>query len=191
MPFFAPIASAHSVMPSNTRSACECKQHAVLERAGLAFVGIAHHIVRPALGVAASLPFHAGGKSGAAASAQLRRFQLFDQLLRSARARRGQRFTGRELAAEQHVLAPHLVLDPEVFARPSRERDLVADQFADFVHALPVKAGDRVIVHQQRRSLVAHAGAGGSIHAHQTILRRFAALDPQLFAHALQQFHVS
>ena len=111
------------------------EQHAILEGPGFAFVGVADHVARFALRVAAGLPFQAGGKAGAAAPAQIRRLDLLEQTLRPARERSGKRFTGRELAAEQDVLAPHLVLDAEVFARPIGERDLVADQFAHFIHA--------------------------------------------------------
>src|ERR1019366_4654260 len=107
------------------------EQDAIVEGPGFAFVGIADHVVRLALGFAAGLPFQAGGEAGAATSAQIRRLELSNQPLRAARERRGERIAGREFAAEQNVLAPHLVLDAEVFARPVGERDLVADQFAD------------------------------------------------------------
>jgi hypothetical protein len=67
----APITQAAIVMPSNTGVGVAAQQHPVLEGAGLAFVGIAHHHVLAARRLAAQRPLKAGGKTGAAAAAQV------------------------------------------------------------------------------------------------------------------------
>jgi hypothetical protein len=46
----------------------------------------------------------------------------------------------------------------------------------------------RPAIDQQRRPLIAHAGARGGIDADQPVLGNLAPFDPQLVAQAIQQF---
>ena len=96
MPCRAPVAIAATVMPSNTRSAPAREQHAVLEGAGLALVGVADHVAHAARRAAAGLPLGRDREAGAAASAQPGAIDLPDQgrgavVRRRGRARRGWR----------------------------------------------------------------------------------------------------
>ena len=148
-------------MPSNTRSAYVGEQHAVLEGARLALVGVADDdTLQPRLrgALRQASHFSAGGEAGAAAAAQVGALDFVEHRNRAAQAGR-QAFTpgthvGRhlavarrprpgspqgvarlEVAAEQDVGAPDVVLDLEVFSRPLAKRHLAADQFGDLVDA--------------------------------------------------------
>ena len=61
------------------------EQHAILERAGLALVGVADHVAREARGVPAGLPLDAGGEARAAAAAQVRALDLLERRDRALR----------------------------------------------------------------------------------------------------------
>ncbi len=61
------------------------EQHAILEGAGLALVGVAHHIMRGTLRIAAGFPFQTGGETCAAASAQGGSLDGFDNFLPTQR----------------------------------------------------------------------------------------------------------
>jgi len=89
------------------------EQDAILERAGLAFVGIADHVARLAMRLAqASISVRCE-----TAPPRPRRFDVLSSATSPPprRERRGERVAGREFAAEQKVLAQHLVVDAKVF----------------------------------------------------------------------------
>ena len=56
------------------------EDHAILERAGLALVGVAHHDLVVSRRRARELPFHAGGEARAPASTQTRNLDALDDL---------------------------------------------------------------------------------------------------------------
>ena len=166
------------------------QQHAILERSGFAFVGVANDDAPAAVRrrrLFAKLPFLRGRKAGAAAPAQIGRLHLRQQRVGADRDRAAQRFARRELVAQQNVATANIVVDGEKFPRPGLERNLFADQLSDGVDALFIEPGDRHAVHQGGRPLVAHADAGGRVHADQPVLGDFSGLDPQSFAKAPHQ----
>ena len=162
------------------------------------------------LGIAASLPFQAGGEAGAAAAAQVGALDLVEHGNRPAHAARqafapgthvgghqpfvrrpgagGKQCLARlEVGGEQDVGAPDVVLDLEELGRPVGQRHLVADQFGNLVDARLGQPGNRQVIDQQGRPLVAHAGTRRLADADQAILGHLAALDPQAGAQALHQ----
>ena len=165
------------------------QQHAILERSGFAFVGVANHDAPATLRrrLAAKLPFLRGRKAGAAAPAQIGRLHLRKQRAAADGDRAAQRFARREPVVQQNIATANIVVHGEKFPGPGLERNLFADQLADGVDALLVEAGDRHAVHQSGRPLVAHADARGRVHADQPVLGDFSRLDPQSFAKAPHQ----
>ena len=156
------------------------QQHPVLEGAGFAFVGVAHHVMGVAGRVAAQGPFAAGGETGATASAQLRGHDLVQRARRATRQRRGDRTAGRQRQSEQHVGAPDLVVDVEPLGRPLLDRNLLLDQFGDPGDTLAIEPRhDLVVVDQQRRTLVAQPGAGAAVDADQAVGAGLPGLDAQ------------
>ncbi len=190
------------------------EQHAVLERAGLAFVGVADDVARRARRRAARLPLEPGGEPRTAAAAQVRALDRVEGGGRALRQRRDalapralvagcfglacaagdrgtQRVARRHVRVEQHVAAADVVRDFEQLARPLRERHLPADQFGHRVDARRRHPRNRAAVDEDRRALVAHAGARRRVDRHQAVLRHLAALDPQVRAQALEQREVA
>ena len=167
------------------------QQDAILEGAGLPLVGVADHVARgrrmPAGRPTRRLPLDVGGKARATAAAQVGNLHFGEHRLGPARYGCLQRFTGWRFGRQHRVAAPDVVGHHEVLARPLGERHLRPDQLAEAVDALCRHARHCPAVDQQRRALVAHAGAGGGIDADQTILGKLAALDPQFVAQAIQQ----
>ena len=186
------------------------EEHAVLERARLAFVGVADHVAPCAERGAAGLPLEAGGEAGAPASAQVRALDLLERLGRTLRdhrhplpprpfvggelrvalaARDGgtQCVAGAHVGAEQDVAAVDVVGDREQLGRPVGERHTVADQVGDRIHPRVVEARDGDAVDEEPGALVAHAGARGRCHGHEAVLGHLAALDPQVAAEPVQQ----
>ena len=159
------------------------EQHAVLEGAGLALVGIAHHHVLAARRLAAQRPFQPGGKARAAAAAQVALLHLGQHARDAARQRRRQCRARRRRLGQQHVGAADMVLHLEPFGRPLRHRHAAADQRGHLRHARGIQPGDDlVVVDQQRRALVAQAGAGGGVHADQPVLADAAGRHAQAAA---------
>ena len=152
------------VMPSNTASAWRREQHAVLEGAGLALVGIAHHHVLAARRLAAQRPLQAGGEAGAAAAAQVGALHLGQHRRGAARQRRRQRRARAPAARPSSTSARRMLsCTSNHSARPLRHRHAAADQLGHLRHARRVQPGDHlVVIDQQRRALVAQAGAGGA-----------------------------
>ena len=69
-PCVAPTASAAIVMPSISDERIALHQHAIGERARVAFVGVAGHILLWRGGIEDRFPFDAGGKGSATPAAQ-------------------------------------------------------------------------------------------------------------------------
>ena len=100
---------------------------AVHVSAGVALVGIADDVFLAGLGLRQKLPFVAGEITGAAASAQLRRLDLLDDVLRPAV---DQDFIERLVAADRDVLLDIVGIDEAAIAQDDflltlEERDLV------------------------------------------------------------------
>ena len=193
------------------------QQHAILESAGFAFVGIADHdafLVGAQGRVAAGLPLETGGKAGAAATAQFGALDFVEHGHRTGDALRqgfaegavvrgrqavdlgafmgrAQGRTGGEVAGQQDFGTAHVVLHREPVGRPFGDRCFAADQFGHLIDALQRHAGDGAVVDQQGRALVAHAGAGGGIHADQAVFGNPAGFQPELLAHGVHQVGVA
>jgi hypothetical protein len=105
----------------------------------------------------------------------------------SARDRRPRASPAGQQHVEQGIAAADVVLDRKYSPGQSSSGTCRPDQFADAVDALGRHAGHRPAVDQQRRPLVAHAGAGSRIDADQPVLGNLAALDPQPVAQAIHQ----
>ena len=186
------------------------EQHAVLERAGLAFVGVADDVARRPRRRGAGLPLEPGREAGAAAPAQVRAFDLLERcrralrqrgdafaprarvagllgLARAAGDRRGERGARRHVGVEQHVAPVDVVGDREELGRPLGQRHLSADQLGHRVDARRRHPRDRAAVDEDRRALVAHAGARRRVDRHETVLRHLATLDPQARAEPVEQ----
>ena len=146
------------------------QQHPVLESAGLAFVGVADDVALGAGRVAGAVPFRPDREPGAAPPAQVGALHLVEHPLPPAGDRRVERDAGGD--RRQQGLAPaDIVLDPEQLGRPFVERRPRLHQIADLVDPAHRQARNGAIVGQQRRALVAHAGVGGQIDAHQAVGR--------------------
>ena len=187
------------------------EQHAVLERAGLTLVGVADDVALESRRVPAGLPLDARGEAGAAAAAQVRTLHLLERRdralccadvglapgplvrralapsLRSALQCRPDGVPGLEPVGEHDVRAAHVVLHDEELRRPVRDRHPRQDQVADARDALVGQGRDRDAVDQQRRALVAEAGARGSPDAHEAVLGNLAGFDPEPVAERLHQ----
>ena len=163
------------------------QQHPVLEGAGLALVGVAHHHPALAGGVAAGLPLARGGKAGAAAPAQARRMHLVEPGRAAAGLGRGQRLAGDRRRRQQDVATADVVGHREPLGRPRRQRLAGADAIAQGVGTGVVEGGQAAAVDQHRRPLVAHADARGGVGADQAVLGQQAGLDPQVAADAIHQ----
>ncbi len=116
------------------------EQHAILEGAGFAFVGIADHVATGVLALAfrpaCRLPLDLGGETGSPASAQIGSLHFRKHRLGAARNRRPNRFSGWPADVQQGIAATQIVVDPEVFPWPVGQWHLGPDQFADTVDAL-------------------------------------------------------
>ena len=135
----------------------------------------------------AERPFRRGLESCTAAAAQVGFVHLGQGFLRAACQRGPDRRTRHQRLAEQHIATADIVHHLEQHRRPFGHRLADADQLADQVEPVLVQVGQRPAVDQRRRPLVAHAGAGGAIDAHQTVFRHLARLDPELVAQVLHQ----
>jgi hypothetical protein len=89
------------------------EQHAVLEGAGLALVGVADDVVRVAPGVAARAPLDVAAEARAAAAAQLRSARSRPAGRRGRGRARRQRCARCQAVVEQRVAAADVVLDVE------------------------------------------------------------------------------
>jgi len=74
-------------MPSISREGIALHQHAVGERAAVAFVGVADDIFLIGVDASSRAPFDAGRKPGAAPPTQARRQNLLDRRLGAKRQR--------------------------------------------------------------------------------------------------------
>ena len=147
------------------------QQHAVLEGARFAFVGVAHHHALCSGGLAAQLPFEPGHEARATPAAQVGAFHLGQHRVRPARQRRRQCEPRRRCVAEQHIGTLDVVLHIEPLGRPLRHRHARADQLGHLRHAGAVEPGhDLMVIDEQGRALVAQAGARGFIHAHDSVV---------------------
>ena len=155
------------------------QQHAILERAGFAFVGVADDVTLGAGRVAGGFPFEPGGETRAAAPAQVGALHFVDQALATEGDRRVERAARRHRRLQQRAGAPDIVLDVEKLGRPVVERRARLDQLGDRVDSRCVETRDGDVVDQHRRPLVAHAGAGGQIDADEAVGGHLAALDAE------------
>jgi hypothetical protein len=96
-----------------------------------------------------------------------------------------------QFVAEQDVLAADVVLDREPFGRPFGYGLLLADQADHFAQPGLRHARDGAVIHQHRRSLVAHAGAGRGVHADQAVFRDTPRFQPELLAHGIHQIGIA
>ena len=98
---------------------------------------------------------------------------------------------GLQRVVEQDVGAADVVVDGEQLARPLRHRQFLQHQFGDLVEPFAAQARNRPAVRQQRRTLVAQAGAGGGVDRNQAVLGDMAALRPQFVAQVGEQILVA
>ena len=187
------------------------EQHAILERAGLALVGVADDVAREAGRVPARLPLDAGREARAAAAAQVRALDFLERRDRAlcgtdvglaprtlvgrvlgpasgaALQRRADRIAGLQRMAEQDVRTAYVVPHEEELLGPFGERRAGEDQLADLLDALAGQGWNRAPVDEQRGSLVAHPRARGPTDADEPVLGHLAGLDPEPVAHRLYQ----
>ena len=135
------------------------KQHPVLERSRLAFVGVADYEAVGSGRIAAALPFDRSREARAAAAAQVRALHFVEHPLTTERDRSPQRGTPFIARAEQGVGAADIVLDAEIVRRPFGDRYAAAHKIADLVDAVSGEARHRAVVDEGRGPLIAHAGA--------------------------------
>ena len=135
------------------------QQHAILESARLAFVGVADHIMHLALRIAAGFPLGGGSKSSAATSAQARVLDFRQQAVGAALQCGRQRCARHKTVMQQKIPALDIVAYFEIDWRPLRQRHFFADEFADFAYALRGHPRDGKIIDQNRWPLVAHTSA--------------------------------
>ena len=166
------------------------QQHPVLEGAGLAFVGVADDVALGAGRVAGAVPFRPDREPGAAPPAQVRALHLVEHPLPPAGDRRVER-DARGDRRQQGLAAADVVVDAEQLGRPFVERRPRPHQVADLVDPPHRQARNGAVVDQHRRALVAHAGVGGQIDAHQAVGRHLAALELQPAEHMLEQGDVA
>ena len=170
------------------RVSLSAQQHAVLEGAGFTFVGIAHHDVLRAGGLAAQLPFEASGKTGAAAPAQIGALDLGQRRISATRQRLSQRSPRRARRAKQHIGPADVVLHLKPRGWPLRHWHTRADQLGHVRHPGGVQPGEHLmVVDQQGRPLIAQPGAGGPLHADLAIGTELTGYDPQALAQVGQQ----
>ena len=189
------------------------EQHAILEGARLALIGIADDDAAAPCRhrrIAAGIPFQRCREAGTATAAQAGAPQFVDHYGRPGQALR-QSFTPRagirgieprgldavtdglqgiarlQPGIEQHVAATDVVGHDEQFGRPVCQRHLAPDEFAELVDARLVKIGNDAVVDQQRRSLIPHADTRRGAYADQPVLGDLAGLDPETAAHAFHQ----
>ena len=163
------------------------EQDAVLEGAGLAFVGVADDVALFAAGLATGLPFDRGREAGAAAAAQVGGAHLGKHAVAATHDGGADGVPGFVRRTEQHVGTPDVVVDLEKLGRPLVDRYLLADQGADFIDALRRHAGNRDFVDQDGRPLVAHAGTRGQVDADQAVGRDLPGGKAEIVQHALEQ----
>jgi hypothetical protein len=109
------------------------------------------------------------------------------------RPRRFERLISARVALESPRASVARSASPGASAEPSSRsprRTLSAtanSAFGDLADARSRHVRNRPAVHQDRRPLVAHPGAGGHVDRHQAVFRGATALDPELLAHQVQQ----
>ena len=149
------------------------EQHTVLEGAGFAFVGIAHHHAGAAFGHGgrmAQRPLACGGKPCAAPAAQPGRGQFGHGGLCAPCLGGLQGLTLQGGGVEQNVAAPHLVVHLHPVRGPVGQGHLAEHPISQFAHTLAVHPRDyMLLVDQQRGALIAQAGARGKAHAGQAV----------------------
>ena len=121
------------------------------------------------------------------APAQTRSLYLVQHTPRAPLARRLQHRAGLPHVAEQRIAPVDAVFNREPGFRPVGHRHTLLDQTRHRVDALGRDTRHGAAVDQQRRPLVAQAGAGGGAHAGQTVWRHFARLQPQALTQTLHQ----
>ncbi|SBT05622.1 hypothetical protein ACCAA_260010 [Candidatus Accumulibacter aalborgensis] len=167
------------------------EQDAILEGPRFALVGVADHVTRRGFMAAGRpacrLPFDVRGKPRAAAAAQVGDLHFRQHRIGTACNGRLQCFSRWRLGSQHRVAAPDVVFDDKILARPVGQRGLRPDQFADTVDPFGRHAGQRLAIDQQRRPLIAHAGAGRRIDADQPVFGDLATFDPQPVAQAIHQ----
>ena len=163
------------------------QQHAILERAGFAFVGVANDVTLGARRVAGGFPFEPGGETRAAAPAQVGALHFVEQALAADGDRRVERAAGRHRRLQQRAGAPDIVLDVEKLGRPVVERRARLDQLGDRVDSRFAETRHGEVVDQHRRPLVAHAGARGQIDADEAVGGHLAALDAETAEQTFEQ----
>ena len=148
-PCVAPIAKPATAMPSNTRPAWELQQHAVLEGAGLALVGVADDIVLGAGRIARSLPFESPvGKPAPPRPRRLERFISSSMPWRPSAIAASSARPGVDTALPSSGAgAPDVVVDAEELAPASRSSGLRAliRSLISSMRSL-VEAGDSAIL---------------------------------------------
>jgi hypothetical protein len=141
------------------------QQHAILERAGLAFVGVADNDTRAAFRHrrgTRELPLLRCREAGAAAAAQTRCGEVLQRRLGAACECGAQRLAVHRVRREQHVGAPDLVIDHKPLGRPVAHRRAGAQQIGELDHPQLIHACQGpLLVDEHRGPLVAEADARG------------------------------
>ena len=108
------------------------EQHAVLEGAGLAFVGVANDVALGARSVARAFPFLSHREPSAAPSAHVGALHLVEYALPASGDRRIER-DARRNRRQQRLAATDVVFDAKQLGRPFVERRPRLDQIANLV----------------------------------------------------------
>ncbi len=184
-PLVAPTAIARNrhAFQHARREAVE--QHAVLEGAGLALVGVADDVFHLARSVARAGELGGGREAGAASAAQIGALDLV--LAAGAAARDGgvQPVAAMERGPQQRDGAADVVGNLEQLRRPFPQRGAGVDEIGDEIDALRRQVADRHVVDENGDAVVAQARAGGEADADEAVGRDFAAAEREAGAQAL------
>ena len=166
------------------------EQHPVLERAGLAFVGVADDEAPFGLAAGGEAPLAAGDETGAAATAQAAFLDRSDDLGRSDAHRLVEAGILRHRTEQRLAGMADVVVDHAVGAlarrgrREARNRDLLRilaalQRVGDVARLLRRQLGDHDVVDHRCRRLVAHADARCVFEREGAVLGGLADLDAE------------
>ncbi len=163
------------------------ENHAILERARLAFVGVADDDLVIAVGSAGEIPLHARRETRPASAAKTRRLDLADYLLRSHRQRLVQGRSGRDRrendGARLALVVMHgranqvagVVAITQLVYQARRDQFIVGlEDLDDALGAVRAEIRHDLAVDKRCRALIAHTHAGSPFQADPTVGRCFA-----------------
>ncbi len=136
----------------------------VLERAGLALVGVAHDVAERVGRLRARRPLRAGGEPGASSTTQAASGDFGERVVAAAAGSRRNGVSRRDGRREQEVPPPDVGVHDEKLEWPGGERSPCADEGHHVTEASTVEAPDGVPVDEQCGALIAQPGAARRAH---------------------------